>query len=415
MRLEAAISGLLGSGVLEDPGLVTRMFSNVAPTHDGGATPTGPRVPDATRPCPGPRTTPAAPDVPPALDRDRLLAVLDDTERRLDPADPESRATCRVLGYGEVSAALTIDDLPGQVCKRMAGYRGQRLGRRLRRPRATSTSRSSPRRGSTWCPPRRSRCRGPTGHRSSTSSSRAGPPTLGHCLLRDRDDATLADGGPPGARSLWRVPRGDRDGPTGSRWPSTGSCRTGRSRAPHPAPTAPRRPGPPRRRDALRASPRRARDAPGSSARPVPPGHPRLLPLARSSPRPTWTTTSSRGRSALDLLGQLPQGGPADRLDTGHRRGQRLAGHRRRARPPPPDQTGPRSRATTARTPTSWRSTCGCAGWTGAMRTKVLRRATTSCCRARSPSAGSAGHPGPREAGWSEAGSSRVQVFVAGS
>jgi hypothetical protein len=57
-------------------------------------------------------------------DPDHLLAVLDDTERRLDPADPESGGTVRVLGYGEVSAALTLDALPGYVCKRMSGFAG---------------------------------------------------------------------------------------------------------------------------------------------------------------------------------------------------------------------------------------------------------------------------------------------------
>ncbi|HSO03218.1 MAG TPA: hypothetical protein VLQ92_01965, partial [Candidatus Limnocylindrales bacterium] len=44
MRLEAAITGLLGTGILKDPGLVARMFSQVAPTHDGGATPRGGRL-----------------------------------------------------------------------------------------------------------------------------------------------------------------------------------------------------------------------------------------------------------------------------------------------------------------------------------------------------------------------------------
>ena len=70
MRLEAAISGLLGSGILEDPGLVTRMFSQVAPTHDGGATPTEPRMtvrhaPDSD---PAPRATPR-PRPPPGRPR----------------------------------------------------------------------------------------------------------------------------------------------------------------------------------------------------------------------------------------------------------------------------------------------------------------------------------------------------------
>ena len=45
-----------------------------------------------------------------------------DTERRLDPANPESGGHVKVLAYGEISAALTTDELPGLVCKRMAGY-----------------------------------------------------------------------------------------------------------------------------------------------------------------------------------------------------------------------------------------------------------------------------------------------------
>jgi hypothetical protein len=54
--------------------------------------------------------------------RDELFAVLDRTERLLDPANPEAGGHVRVLGYGEISAVLTTDDLPGLVCKRMAGY-----------------------------------------------------------------------------------------------------------------------------------------------------------------------------------------------------------------------------------------------------------------------------------------------------
>ena len=70
---------------------------------------------DATAPDPG-ATSHAIPD------RDHLQAVLDDTERRLDPATPESGGHVTVLAYGEISAALTTDELPGLVCKRMAGY-----------------------------------------------------------------------------------------------------------------------------------------------------------------------------------------------------------------------------------------------------------------------------------------------------
>lgn len=51
-----------------------------------------------------------------------LRAALDETERRLDPADPEADGRVRVLGYGEVSVALTVCALPGLVCKRMSGF-----------------------------------------------------------------------------------------------------------------------------------------------------------------------------------------------------------------------------------------------------------------------------------------------------
>jgi hypothetical protein len=55
-------------------------------------------------------------------DRDHLQAVLTDTERQLNPANPESGGHVTVLAYGEISAALTTDELPGLVCKRMAGF-----------------------------------------------------------------------------------------------------------------------------------------------------------------------------------------------------------------------------------------------------------------------------------------------------
>ena len=72
-----------------------------------------------------PADTPATDpgELPHAIpDRDHLQAVLDDTERRLDPANPESGGHVTVLAYGEISAALITDELPGLVCKRMAGY-----------------------------------------------------------------------------------------------------------------------------------------------------------------------------------------------------------------------------------------------------------------------------------------------------
>ncbi len=57
------------------------------------------------------------------VDHAHLRDTLDRTERHLDPANPEAGGHVAVLGYGEISAALTIDALPGLVCKRMAGYR----------------------------------------------------------------------------------------------------------------------------------------------------------------------------------------------------------------------------------------------------------------------------------------------------
>ncbi len=71
------------------------------PTHDhAGTAPTGRAIPE----------------------REHLLGVLQETERRLDPANPEAGGHVTVLAYGEISAALTTDELPGLVCKRMAGY-----------------------------------------------------------------------------------------------------------------------------------------------------------------------------------------------------------------------------------------------------------------------------------------------------
>lgn len=42
-------------------------------------------------------------------------------ERQLDPSRPE-RNGVRVIGYGEISVALTWDEMPGMVVKRMAGF-----------------------------------------------------------------------------------------------------------------------------------------------------------------------------------------------------------------------------------------------------------------------------------------------------
>ncbi len=65
---------------------------------------------------------PAGPTGMAGMGRHEIEAVLARTEQLLDPADPERGAGVTVLGYGEVSAALTIDGLPGLVCKRMSGF-----------------------------------------------------------------------------------------------------------------------------------------------------------------------------------------------------------------------------------------------------------------------------------------------------
>jgi hypothetical protein len=78
---------------------------------------------DPRDPTPPARSTPPTGPTPPTIpDRDHLRAVLTSTERRLDPANPESGGHVKVLAYGEISAALTTDELPGLVCKRMAGF-----------------------------------------------------------------------------------------------------------------------------------------------------------------------------------------------------------------------------------------------------------------------------------------------------
>lgn len=51
-----------------------------------------------------------------------VAAVLARTERALDPGAPERGGAVRVLGYGEISVALAVADLPGLVCKRMSGF-----------------------------------------------------------------------------------------------------------------------------------------------------------------------------------------------------------------------------------------------------------------------------------------------------
>lgn len=51
-----------------------------------------------------------------------LGQALCDLERGLDPAHPEHTEGLSVLGYGEVSVALTWEALPGRVLKRISGF-----------------------------------------------------------------------------------------------------------------------------------------------------------------------------------------------------------------------------------------------------------------------------------------------------
>lgn len=44
-------------------------------------------------------------------------------EARLDPARPEAAPGVAIIGYGEVSTVFALAELPGRVCKRMAGFR----------------------------------------------------------------------------------------------------------------------------------------------------------------------------------------------------------------------------------------------------------------------------------------------------
>jgi hypothetical protein len=51
-----------------------------------------------------------------------VAAVLSRTEEALDPGRPDHDGSVAVLGYGEISVALAVADLPGLVCKRMSGF-----------------------------------------------------------------------------------------------------------------------------------------------------------------------------------------------------------------------------------------------------------------------------------------------------
>jgi hypothetical protein len=48
--------------------------------------------------------------------------VLARFEAQLDPARPEAAPGVAIIGYGEVSTVFALEELPGRVCKRMAGF-----------------------------------------------------------------------------------------------------------------------------------------------------------------------------------------------------------------------------------------------------------------------------------------------------
>ena len=56
--------------------------------------------------------------------------VLARFEAQLDPARPAAAPRVAIIGYGEVSTVFALGDLPGRVCKRMAGFRDGEAGER---------------------------------------------------------------------------------------------------------------------------------------------------------------------------------------------------------------------------------------------------------------------------------------------
>jgi hypothetical protein len=54
------------------------------------------------------------------LNEAELLAAF---EAHLDPARPAAAPGVAIIGYGEVSTVFALAELPGRVCKRMAGFR----------------------------------------------------------------------------------------------------------------------------------------------------------------------------------------------------------------------------------------------------------------------------------------------------
>ena len=119
--------GSSAPGSSTTPDMVARMFGQMAQSHSGRRETQKGTPDDGGHPRPTGRTgskrpsTDATPPPPPSPTATACATVLTDTEAAR-PANPEAGGHVKVLAYGEISAALTTDELPGLVCKRMAGY-----------------------------------------------------------------------------------------------------------------------------------------------------------------------------------------------------------------------------------------------------------------------------------------------------
>ncbi len=122
-----------------------------------------------------------------------VAEVLADLERRLDPAAPERAGGVTVVAYGEVSACLRVDGLPGYVSKRMSGFADAGAARRyedLVREYLDVLASSGVRVVETYLVAVQRPGRPPVVHLLQPELPAA---TLGHRLLVTADDATVAD------------------------------------------------------------------------------------------------------------------------------------------------------------------------------------------------------------------------------
>jgi uncharacterized protein DUF6206 len=121
-------------------------------------------------------------------DADRLAAF----EAELDPARPEATPGVEIVGTGEVSAVFALAALPGLLCKRMAGFRDAADAAHyvsvVERYLALLAA-GGVRVVATDVVPVERRGRPPVVY---LLQRRLGSTGLGHQLLRDADDATLA-------------------------------------------------------------------------------------------------------------------------------------------------------------------------------------------------------------------------------